>query len=419
MAVTTECRICKSSDLENAIILGNQKNTSIFPLLKNKDKLKASPITLLLCKNCGLVQLKETTSPDSMYKSGHYGYRSNISNTMRNHLKNYNNEIINKLNPLNEKMGNVVVDIGSNDATFLKNYNNKLRRIGVDPTGNQFKDYYDNMELLPDYFTKESFIEKFGDIKCTIITSTCCFYDLPDPVKFATDIYNLLEDDGIWTCEQSYLLTMLKTNSLDTICHEHLEYYALTQVKKIADMSNLKIIDVKFNSSNGGSFRVYFAKKESKKHNECCQLINKILQEESRYGICDIETYTRFVDSCNIQLNKLKKQIDDVGNRDDIYIYGASTKGNCILQYCNIGPDKVRYAVERNLNKVGRCTSTGIEIISEEQMRKNPPKYMIVLPWHFRKEMIPREKEYLEGGGKFIFYFPTFEIVSKDGIENI
>ena len=411
------CRICQSKNLFNAIQLGLQKNTSIFPLFKDIENLKLSPITLLLCRDCGLIQLKETTNPDSMYKSGNYGYRSNISNTMRTHLKKYNDEIIKKLNPLTEKMGNIVVDIGSNDATFLKYYDSNLRRIGVDPTGKQFNEFYDNIELLPDYFTKENFIKKFGNIKCSIITSICCFYDLPNPVKFATDIYNLLEEDGIWTCEQSYLLSMLKTNSLDTICHEHLEYYALTQVKKIADMSNLKIIDVKFNSSNGGSFRVYFAKKESKKHNECCQLINKILQEESRYGICDIETYNGFVDSCNIQLNKLKKIIDDVGNRDDIYIYGASTKGNCILQYCNIGPEKIRYAVERNLNKIGRCTSTGIEIISEEKMRKNPPKYMIVLPWHFRKEMIPREKEYLEGGGKFIFYFPTFEIVSKDGIE--
>ena len=151
-------------------------------------------------------------------------------------------------------------------------YDDNIRRIGCDPTGEQFKEFYHDMELLPDYFTKENIINKFGDIKFNIITSICMFYDLPDPVQFAKDIHDLLDDNGIWTCEQSYLLTMLKTNSLDTICHEHLEYYALTQIKEIADRANLKIIDIKFNDSNGGSFRIYFAKKNCSTYNECTDL---------------------------------------------------------------------------------------------------------------------------------------------------
>jgi GDP-D-mannose dehydratase len=411
MTIRRYCRICESNKLDVVISLGQQKITSIFPLFGEHTKIPTSPVNLCICSECGLIQLQETFNADSMYKNGNYGYNSGISNTMRQHLKQYNNEICGKVS-LNKE--DTVLDIGSNDATFLKYYNNDINKIGVDPTGEQFKDQYSNIDLLSDYFTKENFINTFGDIKCKIITSICCFYDLPNPVKFAKDIYNILDDEGIWSCEQSYLLTMLKTNSLDTICHEHLEYYALTQVKDIADRANLKIIDIKFNSSNGGSFRVYFAKISSKTHIECKELIQKILNEEEEYDIKNPNTYKEFVNRCDVELKKLTDFIDLINlNNKTIQIYGASTKGNCILQYCNIGPKQIKYAVERNPKKVGLCTNTGIEIIIEEDMRKNPPDYLMVLPWHFKKEIIEREKDYLDNGGQLIFYFPTFEIISN------
>ena len=410
MDILINCRLCNSKSIANIISMGEQKNTSMFPKYGDMS-LKKFPLDICLCDNCGLVQMKQTTNPDELYKQD-YGYRSSISNTMRNHLKSYNKELLEKIELNNN---DVVLDIGSNDGTTLKFYSDKIRRIGIDPTGDKFKKYYDNnIELLPDYFTKNNFLNAFGDIKCKIVTSIAMFYDLPNPLQFAKDIYDILDDEGIWTCEQSYLLSMLKTNSLDTICHEHLEYYALTQIKYIADNANFKIIDIKFNDCNGGSFRIYFAKNKSVKYTECSHLINHILTEEREYNIENPEIYKKFMNSCDIELKKLTDFIDIVNdNKEDIYIYGASTKGNCILQYCNIDETKVKYAVERNMDKIGKSTSTGIEIISEETMRANPPKYLIVLPWHFKKEIIEREKTYLDNGGQLIFYFPTFEIVSN------
>jgi len=179
---------------------------------------------------------------------------------MREHLKLYQEEISSKVN-LNES--DVIVDIGSNDSTMLQYYDKSLKRIGIDPTGKQFKQYYGDVELIPTYFTYDNFRNVYSDIKPKIISSISMFYDLPNPVQFARDIYNILDDNGIWTCEQSYLLSMLKTNSIDTICHEHLEYYSVTAVKYIADLANFKIIDIKFNECNGGSFRIYFAKRFS------------------------------------------------------------------------------------------------------------------------------------------------------------
>jgi GDP-D-mannose dehydratase len=408
-SICKECRICKNSQLIDVINLGDQVITSRFPLYGDFTT-PTTPIVLSLCSNCSLVQLKYSTNASELYEH-EYGYRSGISNTMRDHLKSYQEEILSKihLNP-----GDTIVDIGSNDSTMLQYYDKSLKRIGVDPTGKQFKQYYGDVELIPTYFTYDNFTNVYNNIKPKIISSISMFYDLPDPVQFAKDIYNILDDDGIWTCEQSYIITMLRRNSVDTICHEHLEYYSLTAVKLIADLANFKIIDIKFNECNGGSFRIYFAKKPSTAFVETSELISKILEDEANYGIKNAQLYRDFINNCDKEVLKLKKFIDTVNSSDQkMYIYGASTKGNCLLQYANIDENKIKYAVERNLSKIGKMTSTGIGIISEETMRSNPPEYLLVLPWHFRDEIIKREDDYLEKGGQLVFPFPNFEIYSK------
>jgi len=240
------------------------------------------------------------------------------------------------------------------------------------------------------------------------------FYDLPNPVQFAKDIYNVLDDNGIWTCEQSYMPFMIRKNSIDTICHEHLEYYALHQVKHIADASNMKIIHISFNECNGGSFRIYFAKKDSTMYTEITSEIQRILNEEKTFGIHTNELYQNFMKQCEVEIKKLKEFTTTINkNKKQIWIYGASTKGNCLLQYGNIKESDMKYAVERNLDKVGKMTSTGIEIISEDTMRQNPPEYLLVLPWHFKDEIISRESDFLNKGGQLIFPFPNFEIVGN------
>ena len=407
----TNCRICRSNNLVNVISLGDQYITSRFPLYGDFSTPKTS-IILCRCQECGLIQLKETTNCEELYEY-EYGYRSGISNTMRSHLKEYKEEICSVVK-LEE--GDVIVDIGSNDSTMLQYYDNKYRRIGVDPTGKQFKQYYGEVELLPTYFTHDNFVNNFGELKCKMVSSISMFYDLPDPVQFAKDIHSVLDDKGIWTCEQSYILTMLRTNSIDTICHEHLEYYALHQVKDIADRAGFKIIDVKFNDCNGGSFRVYFAKKDSVLYKENSDLVERILREEVEYGVMDSEgkVYADFMKGCDLQVKYLKDFINAVNvNGKKVYIYGASTKGNCLLQYAELDESYIKYAVERNPNKVGKMTSTGIEIISEETMRESPPDYLLVLPWHFKNEILEREKSFLDAGGQFIFPFPHFEIVGS------
>jgi len=409
MDIITNCRICKSTDLKDVIDLGEQYITSRFPE-KNDFSTPKCPITLCLCGECGLLQLRQTTHSSELYEH-EYGYRSGISNTMKTHLKTYHEELMGKV--LDWKEGDIVLDIGSNDSTFLKFYPKELVRVGIDPTGKQFSHFYTDEVLIPDYFSSEIFHNKFPDKKCKIVSSIAMFYDLPDPVQFARDIEGILEDDGVWTCEQSYLLNMLDANSIDTICHEHLEYYTLSQIKEIADRSRLKIIDVKFNSSNGGSFRIYLAKQSSTKHQECQELIQSILIKEEMYSLKDPQTYQHFYQRCADEASRLKMLINTINeNGKRIWIYGASTKGNCTLQFAKITKDDIPYAVERNPNKFGKMTPTGTEIISEEEMRKNPPEYLLVLPWHFKKEIIERENIFLENGGSLVFPFPHLDVFS-------
>lgn len=403
------CRLCKSSQTKVVISLGDQYITSRFPTYGDFSTPK-TPIDLCRCTDCGLLQLYQTTIPSELYEY-EYGYRSGISNTMRTHLLQYQYEILSKVELVD---GDTIIDIGSNDSTMLQYYSPNLKRIGVDPTGSQFKQYYGDVELIPTYFTADNFKNVYGDLKAKVVSSISMFYDLPDPVQFAKDIYDVLDDNGIWTCEQSYMPLMIKTNSIDTICHEHLEYYALSQVKRIADMANFKIIDVIFNDCNGGSFRVYFAKQSSTIYNESTDRVNSIIKSEIDMGIMTDELYFNFMKNCDKEVQKLREFIDSLNSSGQtIYVYGASTKGNCLLQYANLGESQLRYAVERNPKKVGKMTSTGIEIISEETMRESPPDFLLVLPWHFREEIIEREKEFLDGGGQLVFPFPSFDVVAR------
>ena len=404
------CRICSSPTTTPILNLGTQTLTSRFPPLSDYST-PSGPLELIKCSQCGLVQLKDSIEAKELYEHN-YGYRSGLTQTMRTHLEKYNQQV---QSMVELKKGDYVLDIGSNDATFLKFYPRKINKIGIDPTGQQFASYYDGIKLIPTYFTKQNLHANwYKDIKFKVISSIAMFYDLPDPISFARDIYDLLAKDGIWTFEQSYILTMLQQNSFDTICHEHLEYYAVKQIKYICDVVGFKIIDISCNESNGGSFRIFVAKRKSN-YLEATELINSYLKREQDAGLDDIETYNKFMKSCDQELVKLKYFVDIVNdNQQQIWVYGASTKGNTLLQYAGLDNDKIKYAVERNLEKVGKMTpGTHIEIISEDTMRKNPPSYLLVLPWHFRNEIIQREHEYLENSGCLIFPLPHFEIVSS------
>lgn len=410
------CRICGNKNLVTILQLGEQYLTGVFPKEK-KTILTKGPLELVKCysdnpKNvCGLVQLKHSYDLGEMY-GDNYGYRSGLNQSMVKHLQSKVNKIL-KIVSLNE--GDVVLDIGSNDATLLKSYpTKKIELYGIDPSAGKFRSFYtDNIQLITEFFPSTPILQKLENKKVRIITSISMFYDLEAPVEFAKAIYSVLDTNGVWVFEQSYLPTMLKTNSYDTVCHEHLEYYCIKQIKWILDIAGFNIIDIELNNVNGGSFSIIAAKKESTVFKENTKLVTVFLETERIQGFDTLKIYEDF----KINVLKHKKALIELlikikSEGKKILGYGASTKGNVILQYCNITSDLLPYIAEVNEDKFGAYTpGTAIPIISESEAKSMKPDYFMILPWHFKDNFLSREKKYLENGGKLVFPLPEIEII--------
>jgi C-methyltransferase C-terminal domain/Methyltransferase domain len=340
-----------------------------------------------------------------------YGYRSGLNQSMVNHLT----EKVRYLErAVSLKSSDVVLDIGSNDATTLKAFSTSgIRRIGIDPTGNKFRHFYsDDIQLVPEFFSAAAYraIEKRP---AKIITSIAMFYDLEAPIEFAKQIEAILANDGVWHFEQSYMPSMLRMNSYDTICHEHLEYYSLGVVRRILEAAGLSVVDVAMNAVNGGSFAVTAAKTGNRSAKQNLPVVNWLLEQEDRMSLNTPRPYRDFEERVFRHRDDLTRLIQAL-NADGKTVlgYGASTKGNVLLQFCGFTEKDIPAIAEVNPNKFGCFTpGTQIPIISEEQARAMKPDYFLVLPWHFKDGIVRREKEYLASGGKMIFPFPEIEIV--------
>jgi hypothetical protein len=404
----SKCRVCGSSNLISVLSLGDQALTGVFPASR-ETPVTIGPLELVWCADSGLLQLAHNYEASEMYGEN-YGYRSGLNQSMVRHLSQ-------KIAHL-EKFAaaapdDVVLDIGSNDATSLKAYKTpSLTRIGIDPTGEKFRRYYpDDILLAPDFFSSKAF-EGLSKKRAKIITSIAMFYDLDDPVWFAREIAKVLAPDGVWHFEQSYMPSMLRLTSYDTICHEHVEYYSLDVIGHILEAADLQVLDVQMNAVNGGSFAVTAGHRQTS-HKRNAAVIDWLLAREERMGLKTPRPYREFEDRVfrhRDDLRRLLRALKDDNKR--ILGYGASTKGNVVLQFCDIGPDLVDAIADVNPDKFGCFTpGTHIPIVSEDEARAMNPDYFLVLPWHFKDGILQREQAYLANGGKMIFPFPEIEIV--------
>jgi len=401
------CRSCKSGDLKKTFNLGSQKLTGVFPKKKNQ-KIPSGSLEMVFCNNCKLLQLKNSFDPEMMYGEN-YGYMSSLNQSMVNHLRKKSLKLL-KISNLKNK--DIVIDIGSNDGTFLNFFSKKNKLIGVDPTIKKLSKFYrKDIIQVPKFFSKKN-LEFTLKKKVKIISSISMFYDLKDPVKFAKEVHSLLDDDGIWHLEQSYMPMMLKNNSYDTICHEHLEYYSLRSIKYIFDKVGFKIIDLEFNDINGGSFSITVAKKSSKLK-EIKYLIKWLLYKENLFKYNELETFKKFYEDIKRFKKVFRKLLIDLRyNKKKVIGYGASTKGNVILQYCNINSKLLPYICEVNTFKHGRYTpGSKIKIISENNAKAMKPDFYLVLPWHFKNFILEKESKFLAQNKNIIFPLPDIEII--------
>ncbi|MDD5594669.1 MAG: class I SAM-dependent methyltransferase [Candidatus Omnitrophica bacterium] len=410
-----KCRICGNAELVPILNLGIQALTGVFPRKKD-EVITSGPLELVKCKSgkgmnsCGLVQLRHSYDLSELY-GDNYGYRSGLNRSMVEHLQ----KKVKKIEKISDlARADLVIDIGSNDSTLLQAYANKeLLLVGFDPSGKKFKEYYPSyIQLIPDFFSERSLRKNFPGKKAKVITSIAMFYDLESPMDFMRQISEVLSDDGIWIFEQSYLPSMLEANAYDTVCHEHLEYYALKQIQWMVEKNGLKIIDLEMNNINGGSFSVTVAKKNSA-YRAIEETVGKVLVEESDKGLEIMGPYKEFSERVFKHKEELVKSIRKINaSGKKIFGYGASTKGNVILQFCNLKKEDIPFIAEVNKDKFGCFTpGTMIPVISEAQAKAKKPDYFMVLPWHFKENIITREKDYLSSGGKLFFPLPSLQII--------
>lgn len=405
----TRCRLCGSTKLKTAIKIPSQYIASTF-VKSNEDypmsKIKI-PMTLLLCGGCGLCQLKETVRPALLYMN--YFYRSNVSNTMKRDLGAV---VADALSRVDWKTGDAVLDIGCNDGLTISMFPAELDRHGIDPAQNiDWSHLPPSIKIINDYFPSELIKDK----KFKIITSTAMFYDLDDPNAAVKAIKQALHKDGVACIQVSYLYATIKDMNFYDICHEHLEYYSLQTLRTLMERNGMRIFDASINDVNGGSIRILATHAENKRPES--ESIGYILLKEKVFRLDDPETYTVFSKLISHSISQVRNHIRALAKKGQTIIaLGASTKGNVLLQLCEIGKDTIAYISERNPLKVGlRTLGTDMELISEESARKMNPGCMFVIPWNFKSEIIAREKAYLDGGGKLLFIMPYPHLVDKNG----
>jgi|WetSurMetagenome_2_1015567.scaffolds.fasta_scaffold00812_11 NDP-4-keto-2,6-dideoxyhexose 3-C-methyltransferase len=412
-----KCRICGNRELQQVLDLGRQALTGVFP--KTLDRtVESVPLDLVKCVEngtagrCGLVQLKHTSDHEAMY--GHdYGYRSGLNQSIVKHLQGKVEKILNTVDLAD---GDLVIDIGSNDSTLLQAYPKKGPvLLGIDPTGVKFSKHYpSHIRLIPDFFSAKLVHKHLGPRRAKIITSIAMFYDLEDPMAFVSDIKEILANDGVWVLEQSYMPAMLEMTSYDTICHEHLEYYALHQIKWLLDRAGMQVLDIEFNEVNGGSFSVSVAKNGAP-YRANSTLVEQVLEKERALGLDTSEPYLKFADRAHLRRTQLLDFFSACRREGKLVLgYGASTKGNVLLQFCGLSSQELPYIADVNEDKFGAYTpGTWIPIVSEDAARRKNPDYFLVLPWHFAESITRREQAFLDGGGKLVFPLPTLQIVGK------
>ncbi|WP_448208762.1 class I SAM-dependent methyltransferase, partial [Azospirillum sp. sgz302134] len=413
--------MCGSTKLKPVIDLGDQylQGSFVKPgvLLPPTRKL---PTQLVRCDvtqdehACGLLQLAHSFPPEILYAN--YWYRSGTNATMRNHLHG----IVDSVMGLIGTPAPTVLDIGCNDGTLLFHYPEGTTRYGVDPS-DIANEIADRATVVNTVFPSEQALAVLPKGGLDVVTSIAMFYDLEDPVGFASAIAGLLKPEGVWVFEMSYLPLMLLQNSFDTVCHEHLEYYSLSVLETIAAKAGLRIFKAELNDINGGSIRCYatHAANLSYGQPEDKAFLHRLRIQEFEMELDTDKPYQVFQQRIETLREELNRILFDVqARRGKVHIYGASTKGNVLLQWYGINRLLVDCAAERNPGKVGaRTLGTDIPIVSEEESRAQRPDYYLVLPWHFKREFLEREREAIMNGTKMLFPLPEVEVVDRNNYE--
>ena len=392
------CRACGSIELIEFLDLGEQY---ISDFRSDNSKPNKYPMVVLFCDDCKLVQLKDSPPQKEMYHSN-YGFKSGISNSV---IIDLDDIVTHAFQYVNDPK--TWLDIGSNDGTLLSFIPSDVYRVGVDPVDFLCAEAEEHADLIINDFFNEDVGGEYD-----VITTVSCFYDMPDLPKFVADVNDVLADKGIWVIQQNYLLTTIELGAIDNFVHEHLTYFNLYPLEKLLRRFGLEVNEVYTSNVNGGSIRTIVSRKDNYPVDKSVYDQRKV---EKLANVTSLNTYKKFSDRMGENLEHLKRIISGIKSEDKtICILAASTRGAAIWQALNLGPKEIEYAVERNPAKVGKMFSAvGVPIVSERFFREHKPDYALVGPWFFGNEIIDREKDYIDDGGKLIIPLPEVQIVGN------
>lgn len=393
----------------------------VSDFLAPEETPRGAPVEMKLIFNeeYGNVRLQDIAPSEIMY--GKYWYRSGLNNTMNEELRGIVQSICKYIK---YKENDLWIDIACNDGTLLSHVPQGFIKVGIDPADDTYRNESSKVAdlIIQDYFTASVFKKsKFGAEKAKVVTSIAMFYDLEDPVSFVKDVNEVLDADGLWVLQLSYTPLMLQQVAFDNICHEHVYYYALKDLAKVLGLGGFEVVDVELNDVNGGSFRVYAMKKGANKSvfgTQPCRdvaqfRVASLLAYEEAGEFMTKKSWGAFFDKITALKDDVRKFILQAKSEGKtVWGYGASTKGNTLLQYFGLDHTMIDGIAERSVHKYGlKTVGTNIPIYSEAEMRRVSPDYLLVLPWHFISEFRERERDYLLKGGKFIVPCPKFEII--------
>lgn len=409
MTRINRCRACGSAELEDLFSLGNQFVSGFR--LPDDPPLQRAPIELVYCRACTLTQQRYTVPSELLY-ARHYWYRSGTTDTMRAALA----DVVRAASArVDLRPGDVVLDIGSNDGTLLRQYPDDFVRVGVEPATNlATEENYRGLALVRDFWPANlaSIVLPQGNVK--IVTACGMLYDLNDPLSFLRDVARVLAPDGVFVAQLQCLAQTVRLKDAGNLCHEHLEFYTLRALGSLMLRAGLAVEDVEENAVNGGSYRLYCRLSDRIEHVQNENALRRCVDAtcaEHDAGLTDPARLRAFGDDLLANAMELRALVETlVRGGKTVWAYGASTKGNVILQSAGLGPDLVRAAADRSPEKWGRLTCTGVPVVSEDEFRKARPAYAVMLPYTFFDEFDARESAWRAGGGRWVLPVPKVEV---------
>ena len=393
----TECRSCRAPLSKTIFDIGELK-INAFMIEPNTD-IGSAALTLVHCEECDLIQLSHTVREEDLYKN--YWYLSRLNKKIVDNLQACTDAAKSWVHILD---GDYVLDIGANDGTLLSFYDSdKVIRVGCDPAQNIHSELEKNCDvLIGDFFNKENWQAAVGDKRAKIITTIAMFYDLDDPNSFVSDIKSTLAPDGLWLCQLMTAAPMLDTNDLGNVIHEHIEYYSYKSLVNLMERHGLQIHKVKMNDINGGSYQLFIRHADE---NGSCEFDEDV-------SVDRIDQWAKNIAQNRSDTMEFIQQ--EVADGKKIYIMGASTKGNTIMQYYGLDSDTITGAAEIHPDKIGKyLVGSSIPIVHEDDAKADAD-YFLVFPFHF-KQLFTNHimKDWIAEGGKLIFCTPEFEVVDS------